>query len=341
MNFEIGIACGECDTFSPIGTAECPECGRNLSLDFYGKPDSQPRSIPVGEAKEAETIVSPQAPQARVGPADLTKLSEEELMEIARNYVCRECSIAVPSGHKFCGTCGAAVPPQIVQMQINYFGTMQTPGRARLILIRGDSDVDGLSYLLQGAEHVAGRDQGQILFPEDDWMNPRHANFVYENDTLVVRDENSVNGVFVRIRDRVQLDIGDRFLCGEQLLLIAPSAEEDAGPEPDHTYFYTPPHRNARFLLVQVLQGGVPGSVFAARGNTMDIGREDCDVSYPADVFISGKHARVEMSNDGRFTLVDLGSKNGTYVRIKQPTPLQHGDYIFLGRQLLRVEITT
>ena len=27
-------------------------------------------------------------------------------MEQARNYVCKECSTAVPSGHKFCGTCG-------------------------------------------------------------------------------------------------------------------------------------------------------------------------------------------------------------------------------------------
>ncbi len=341
MNFEIGIACGECDTYSPMGTAECPECGHNLSLESFGESGSQPRPIPVGEKEEAETAASPQAPQAQVGPADLTKLSEEELMEIARNYVCRDCSVAVPSGHKFCGTCGAAVPPEIVEMQINYFGTLQTPGRARLILIRGDSDVDGLSYLLQGTEHVAGRDQGQILFPDDAWMNPRHANFVYENDALMVRDESSVNGVFMRVREPVQLDIGEQFLCGEQLLTLAGPPEPDAGPEPDQTYFYATPNRGAPFLLVQVLVGGVPGSVFAARGNTMDIGREDCDVSYPADLFISGKHARVEMGNDGRFTLVDLGSKNGTYVRIKQPRPLQHGDYLFLGRQLLRVEMTT
>ena len=39
-------------------------------------------------------------------------------------------------------------------------------------------------------------------------------------------------------------------------------------------------------------------------------------------------------------TLTDLGSKNGTFVRINDESPLDHGDYVFLGQQLLRVEIT-
>jgi len=33
MDTGIGIACGECDTFSPMGTATCPSCGGDLSLD--------------------------------------------------------------------------------------------------------------------------------------------------------------------------------------------------------------------------------------------------------------------------------------------------------------------
>ena len=42
---------------------------------------------------------------------------------------------------------------------------------------------------------------------------------------------------------------------------------------------------------------------------------------------------------DGRFTISDLGSKNGTFVRITEEAPLQNGDYVFLGQQLLRVEM--
>jgi hypothetical protein len=39
-------------------------------------------------------------------------------------------------------------------------------------------------------------------------------------------------------------------------------------------------------------------------------------------------------------TLTDLNSRNGTYVRLRAEKELSHGDYLFLGRKLLRVEIT-
>ena len=42
-----------------------------------------------------------------------------------------------------------------------------------------------------------------------------------------------------------------------------------------------------------------------------------------------------------KFTLTDLNSRNGTYVRIKSERELAHGDYLFIGRKLLRVELNT
>jgi pSer/pThr/pTyr-binding forkhead associated (FHA) protein len=261
-------------------------------------------------------------------------------MEQARNYVCRECSTPVPSGHKFCGTCGAGVPPEVVELRTRYFGAMQTPGKARLILIRGDSGVDGLSYMLQGTEHVAGRDDGQILFPEDSWLSRRHANFVYDNGQLLVRDEGSVNGVYLRVRESVPLSFGDRFLCGEQLFLLEPPPADSAGPAPDQTYFYSSPRKAYGFRIVQLLVGGGRGLEHCALGSSVKIGREDCDINFPTDVYMSAVHARVEGGADGHFTLFDLGSKNGSYVRLRGAQQLQHGDYLFMGKQLLRVEIT-
>jgi pSer/pThr/pTyr-binding forkhead associated (FHA) protein len=46
------------------------------------------------------------------------------------------------------------------------------------------------------------------------------------------------------------------------------------------------------------------------------------------------------MGSDGQVMLTDLGSKNGTFVRINDEAPLAHGEYVFLGQQLLRVEVT-
>lgn len=262
-------------------------------------------------------------------------------MEQARNYVCRECSSAVPSGHKFCGTCGAAVPVEVVELRTKYFGMLQTPGKARLILVRGDSDMYGLSYMLQGDQHVAGREDGEILFPEDPWMSPRHANFVYEGDgQLVVRDEGSLNGVFLRIRGSAAIQPGDAFLCGEQLFTLDAAPDDTGGAAADQTNYYASPRQPTQFVLQQVLIGGKPGLAHCALGDRVNIGREECDLNFPLDVFMSGSHAAVQRGADGAYTLVDDDSKNGTYLRIRDSAPLQHGDYLFMGKQLLRVEMT-
>jgi pSer/pThr/pTyr-binding forkhead associated (FHA) protein len=266
---------------------------------------------------------------------------EEELMEQARNYVCKECSTPVPSGHRFCGRCGGAVPVEVVEMQVRFFGPMQAPGKARLILIRGDTGIDGLSYLLQGSEHVAGRKEGQILFPEDSWVGARHANFLYKGDRLVVKDEGSMNGVYVRIRQPVSIEPGDFFLCGEQVFRLDATPRDTSGPESDQTYFYSSPRRPSPFRVTQVLRGGETGIVFCARENTVQVGREECDLNFPEDVFMSATHAKVELGGNGRFSLSDGGSKNGTFVRVKGERELTNGDYVFVGRQLLRVELTT
>jgi pSer/pThr/pTyr-binding forkhead associated (FHA) protein len=63
-------------------------------------------------------------------------------------------------------------------------------------------------------------------------------------------------------------------------------------------------------------------------------------VNFLDDPFISGRHAQITMNADGQVTLTDLGSKNGTFVRINDELALEHGDHVFLGQQLLRVEIS-
>jgi pSer/pThr/pTyr-binding forkhead associated (FHA) protein len=39
--------------------------------------------------------------------------------------------------------------------------------------------------------------------------------------------------------------------------------------------------------------------------------------------------------------LEDLKSRNGTYVRVQQPTRLVHGDLMLVGDQVLRIELPT
>jgi pSer/pThr/pTyr-binding forkhead associated (FHA) protein len=219
-----------------------------------------------------------------------------------------------------------------------FFGAMQA-SRAKLVLIRGDG-MDGVSFTLAGDEHLAGRaGDCPLPFEEDPFLSPRHSNFLYRNNELVVRDETSANGVFVRLRGAKDISFGDRFLVGEQLLEIQPTSIDGEGePVGDGTYFYASPRRISRFRVVQALRGGDTGRAFRAQSDVVSFGREGNDIDFPDDPFISGHHAQVSIEGD-TLTLTDLNSKNGTFLRINNEHVLSHGDYVFMGQQLLRVEI--
>lgn len=259
-------------------------------------------------------------------------------MEQAKNFVCRSCSTPVPMGHKFCGRCGAAVPPEILNARTQFFGALQAPGKAKLILIRGEG-MDGLSFHLKAEQHIVGRN-GQLVFPDDPFVSPKHANFFYRDGRLVVRDEGSLNGVYFRVRGSVEISPGDTFLAGEQLFRVDPTPKASDGADAEGTYFYSSPKYPSAFRINQLLEGGAVGMTVCARGNSLQIGREDGDLNFPGDIYMSAKHATVEERGD-KFILTDHDSRNGTYIRIKTERALTHGDYIFIGRKLLRVELNT
>jgi len=315
------------------------------------RPEPSPKVSPsrAADARAEEPAVSEPPPRSvRVGgprsvsgystPAKSSKgKSVEELMDQAKNFVCRSCSTAVPLGHKFCGRCGAAVPPEILQARTQFFGQLQAPGKAKLILIRGEG-VEGLSYQLNAEQHVVGR-TGQIVFPDDAFVSPKHANFFYRNGTLVVRDEGSVNGVYLRVKGSVDVQPGDFFLAGEQVFRIDATPKPSDQPGPDGTYFYSSPKHQSPFRITQILQGGAGGMTVCARGSSLQIGREGGDLNFPSDLYMSAAHCKLEEAG-GKFILTDINSRNGSYVRLKAERELAHGDYVFIGRKLLRVEIT-
>ena len=72
------------------------------------------------------------------------------------------------------------------------------------------------------------------------------------------------------------------------------------------------------------------------------IGRAADSVISVASQKVSRRHARILLV-DGRATLEDLGSRNGTYLgerRIEAPTELKHGDLIGIGPVLLMFRVS-
>ena len=257
-------------------------------------------------------------------------------MDQAKYYVCQSCMTPVPTGHKFCGRCGAPVPDEVLTLRTDYFSDMQDPEKARLVLIHGEG-MDGLSYHLKADQHIIGQ-QGQLEFPEDPFISPKHANFYYRHGKLVVRDEGSLNGVYIRVRGDVELAAGDTFLVGEQLFRLDLTPPGSDGVDGEGTYFYSSPKYPSAFRLNQILEGGAISMTVCARTNILVIGREAGDLNFPGDLYMSAKHCSVQ-EREGKFWLNDHESRNGTYVRIKTERELGHGDYVFVGRKLLRVEL--
>ncbi len=102
----------------------------------------------------------------------------------------------------------------------------------------------------------------------------------------------------------------------------------------------TPLARPPLRLLVEVSTSQPAGRSFDVGPVPLTIGRTDENlVALTGDEFASAHHARVEGLRDGLW-VVDLGSRNGTYVngqRIDGRGRLAQGDLLRIGDTTLRV----
>jgi len=80
---------------------------------------------------------------------------------------------------------------------------------------------------------------------------------------------------------------------------------------------------------------GEANKVFTLDRGEAVIGRGDADIKFEFDVYLSPLHARVDL-RDGQLWLRDLGSRNGSWVFIDEPTKLIDGDLILIGSQMVR-----
>lgn len=99
----------------------------------------------------------------------------------------------------------------------------------------------------------------------------------------------------------------------------------------------SPPKARVKVLLAT-------GDVFDRElsANETQIGKGPRNDIVIADPAVSTAHAAIRI-HEGKFTLTDLGSRNGTYVngeRIEGTRPLNHGDVIAIGLSKLTLRLT-
>ncbi len=208
-------------------------------------------------------------------------------------------------------------------------------GAPRLSTIRHDG-LPGAVFPLDREETTCGRTEGQILLADDPTVSPRHARFTRRGPAVTVEDLGSVNGTYVRLKGPHPLGVGEELRLGRQLLRLEP-LPRPASPEERGVRPWGGPDVGARLRLTQLLDGGGLGEIFPLRPGENTVGREAGDVTFPGDRYVSARHARLLVA-EGGVTLTDLGSSNGTFVKVLGPVELAPGDQLLVGTQLLRLD---
>jgi pSer/pThr/pTyr-binding forkhead associated (FHA) protein len=263
----------------------------------------------------------------------------------AGELICSNCGKTIAPGFAFCGSCGvrvapaaAAAPPAGAARTMYLAGPQPSAApaqRGRLVLIRPDGSEGGVHPLYEG-ENMIGRGQGQ-LFDSDAYLSPRHGEFLVGPQGVSIKDLRSLNGIFLKITQEEALESGDIFRIGQELLRF----EIISAPQPleDGTEVMGTPNPGFWGRLSVVVGRDVDGSAFPLFGDAIVLGRERGDVLFPEDGYVSGSHARIAI-NEGQVYLSDLGSSNGTFLRIRAERRLSAGSFVLMGQQLFRVELS-
>lgn len=212
--------------------------------------------------------------------------------------------------------------------------------KVRLVLIKPDG-TEGTVFTLAEKTFI-GRTQGMIMFPKDPFISPRHAELEVSDEGVLITDLGSLNGIYLKMTNEEPITPGTNFRIGRQLLRLEVPGDfqplEVHAEEGDDSQYWgsTPPPVWAR--LIQVLEGGKIGEIHLLSQAEVVIGREDGEVRFPEDGFVSSRHCKL-LNSEGDCCLRDLGSSNGTYLRLREPHLLHNGDCIQIGNQVLRVDI--
>ena len=345
------IPCSVCGGENQPGMNFCRLCGSPLAVS---QPPAPPHPMPTP------------VPGGRVGAAP------PEL------HTCRRCGGHTQAGFAFCQHCGAMLPtapgggrqrtspidpiaegvaPTLAASaeEVHHMAPRATPApvapRATgerpwgsLYVVRRDG-TDGERYPLAGDWVEIGRPgtgAADLVF-EDRYLAARHARLEHQpGGGCRVVPIDLLNGVYRRIRAAHVIPSGTQILIGRELLrfeLVEEAERGDAAPLTRFgvTMFGSPP-RAPWGRLMQVLASGGLRDVRHLQGSEVVLGREEGDIVFRDDEFLSRRHAALKWQG-GQCVLDDLKSSNGTFVRLRGPQPLEHGDTLRMGDQMFRIDL--
>ncbi len=195
------------------------------------------------------------------------------------------------------------------------------------------------------AEHLVlkdltiGRSEGAITFPEDESMAAASVRIFVDDGQLFIQDlSQGAQNVFLKIAGGYTLQNQDIVLMGRQVFKFrevsgAMSAAAELGVSLAEV------SRTLEEPVAELVRMN-PRERSAARCplslEEIFFGRVKGTYTFPEDKLMSRSHARV-LQRAEDFIVEDLGSRNGTFVKLRGTAPLAANGMILLGNQLLRV----
>lgn len=250
---------------------------------------------------------------------------------------CSNCGAQNPQNFKYCGACGAKIEAPSAAAAPEPAAPMPTGdgSAANLVLIRPDGS-EGGSYPISEGSTTVGRSTGQI-FSADAYLSPDHATFSLQGGRMTVKDEASLNGVYVRIAPETPMEVssGDVVRMGQELVRLETIGAGELTD--DGTELMGSPLDETWGRVSLIVGDGQVANAFMLAGDGAVLGRERGDVLFPEDGYVSGTHVRIQRQGEN-LLITDLNSSNGTFLRVSNEQEVHQGDYILMGQQLFRVD---
>jgi class 3 adenylate cyclase/pSer/pThr/pTyr-binding forkhead associated (FHA) protein len=207
----------------------------------------------------------------------------------------------------------------------------------KLQLIGKDGSI-GAEYPIQESLTI-GRTEGDIRFTADANLAPRNARVFIEEGQLFVEDlSDGTESIFVKLSGGYTLQNDDIVLIGQQVFRF----REVAGAMSAVTRIgatlsdITDALQQPVATLLRLDEKGRGAGSFPLSATEVQFGRTRGAYVFQDDNLMSRLHARILQRGED-FVLEDLGSRNGTLVKVRGKTPLPLGAAVLVGSELLRV----
>jgi pSer/pThr/pTyr-binding forkhead associated (FHA) protein len=206
-----------------------------------------------------------------------------------------------------------------------------------LTALRADGSEAGTFRMPDAPVVSVGRDTGSI-FAGDSYLSPRHATFTKRSGQLYIKDEGSLNGVYLKVRpnEPCLLEFGDVFRIGQEIIRFEELRGQ--GKSADGVERFGSPAKGFIGRLALVIGRDTTGNSFPVPERGVHCGRERGDILFSEDGYVSGLHCRIARGPDGRVYLTDVGSSNGTFIRLRAERAVGATDILLMGQQLFRID---